>query len=171
MSKAALGNHWVGKIYFYPQADDPKATPLEYTNDVDSMMAKLKKMIGTNEMIEEVQAYKGALSGLQLTKEILYHMFLVFRTAEWYWTIEKHQDGITIQRSKSLAAVRDRWRLKDRLSGIERMKSDEGKLCVYNLIHWIFQKNELDKTYHLRFSNCQHFASAAFNHVALKKTI
>lgn len=168
-SGAKVGDEWTYQIYFDPEADQASGTG--YSIEDDELLSTLARLVGVDEKILHVSAYKVPLSSMQLTQLLLYHMFVIFETKAWWWSIEKHSDGITIQRSKKSSAVKERYRQTKRFSGISLMTTDERRLSVHDLIKWLYQQNELNKPYHYLSSNCKHFATAVFDHVAKTKKL
>ena len=160
---AIKGSEWTYKIYFDPNADIKDETIHEFTER--ELMNKLKDLVGVNEQIDKVEKCKHKLWWLQLTYFIFYHMFILFKTKSYWWTIEKNSQGITIQRSKHRDAVEKRYRCEDRLH-VKRKEIKSGHCNVYDLIGWLYKSNELNREYHFWKSNCQHFGNAVFNRVA-----
>lgn len=136
------------------------------------LMTKLKDHVSADEPILKLCAYKVPLNmPLNVSQRVFFHMFIVFETETWWWSLEKHTDGITIQRSRKLAAVKERYRQSSRPQEIILMEEDKGQCSVYSLIEWLHRGNELKKSYHLLERNCKHFAKAVFDHAAKSKTI
>ena len=165
--KGIKGGNWKSEVYFDPEAD--KHTGRCYTISDPDLLNKLKELVDVKENIQCVIAYKAPLSEYQVTKLLLYHMFIVFKTEDWWWSIEKNGEGITIQRSKEVTAVRDRYRQEKRnsgLSGISTMKTDTGRKSVDDLINWLWWGNQLLRYYDISKQNCQHFGKEVFNYVA-----
>ena len=170
--KGITGANWKSVVYYDPEAD--KHTERSYTISRHDLQKKLKELVDAKENIQIVTAYKAPLSKYQLTKLLLYHMIIVFKTEDWWWSIEKNDEGITIQRSKEATAVRDKYRKRDRISGlsdISTMKTDTGRKSVHDLIDWLWKENELNNFYDITSSNCQHFGKKVFNFVAQYKTL
>ena len=165
--KGIKGGNWKYEVYFDPEAD--KDTGDCYTISDDELRTELADLVDAGEKIQDVTAYKVKLSEFQLTKFLLYHMFIVFGTEDWWWSIEKNDEGITIQRSKSLTAVRDKYRQAMRKSGKSSMEKDAGRKSVNDLIDWLWQEDELNNNYDIKTSNCQHFGKKVFNFVANHK--
>ena len=72
------------------------------------LRSKMSELVKGHEEIINLSAYKRKLFDEQLTQLISYHAFVVLETDEWWWSVEKMQEGITIQRSKKLKYVKDR---------------------------------------------------------------
>ena len=167
--KKIKGGNWKYEVYFDPEAD--KHTGRCYTISDDKLRTKLAKLVDAGEKIQKVTAYKVKLSEFQITQFLLYHMFIVFETEDWWWSIEKNDEGITIQRSKSVRAVRDKYRQTMRNSGISSIEQDGGRKSVNDLIEWLWKENELNDEYNILLSNCQHFGTKVFNFVAKHKNL
>ncbi|XP_052265418.1 uncharacterized protein LOC127867938 [Dreissena polymorpha] len=129
-------------------------------------MTTLKQLVGVDEPIKNVWVYKVPLKKKQLTFVFLFHQYLVFETKKWWWSIEKHTDAITIQRSTEASFVKDFFRRKPRITGRHCLKKSTGRGAIYKLIEWIKNNGELHKQYNVIHSNCKHFADAVFNQVA-----
>lgn len=67
-------------------------------------------MIEPDETIINISVYKTPLNENQWTNLYLHHKYICFETEKWYWSIEKNDEGLTIQRSKELKDVRDCYR-------------------------------------------------------------
>lgn len=166
-SKSGSGsgdNEWKSKIYFDPESD--KDTGTVYNITQEDLKEKLKSLIDTNEEIQQIFVYKCPLYSVQLTMFMLYHAFTVLETNEWWWSIEKNTEGITIQRSKKLDFVRNRYRRTIRNNPIKEMKSDKGRMKMEELVNWFYSNAELNKKYRLLNENCQNFAKRIFDQFA-----
>jgi hypothetical protein len=86
--------------------------------------------------------YKGAVkpTGLDTLWDTLWgtvhHAYIVFKTQSWWWSIEKNDAGITIQRSKKIEFVRDKYHRTKRpesfTTGIGCEKSLEKSKKIHN---------------------------------------
>ena len=166
---AKTGGDWRHQVYFDPEADESHG--VDYRINDDELREKLSGLVDAQEDILEVYVYKCPLSDWQLTDLILHHMFVVFETACWWWSVEKNTEGLTIQRSKHIDYVKRKYRRGDRNKPIELMNSDKGRYSIDELIRWMYRENELNNEYNVYTSNCKHFAKAVFNHVARTKTM
>ena len=167
-SGGKYGEEWKSKIYFDPEADSPKGAEYQITDD------KLKTMMDDlieNEKIIKISVYKVSLSPWQWTNWIFFHALIVIRTHEWRWSIEKNSEGITVQRSKDLEFVKDRYRRKNRPSYCTLLEEDDSNSYLTRLVDWLYQSNQLNKKYHWLKNNCKHFAEALFNEFAKDKRI
>lgn len=167
-SGAKKGSDWTYKIYFSPEAG--KSSSSQYEIEKEELIDKLQTLLDVNENVENIWAYKHALFSWQISETLLYHMLILFETKDWWWSIEKNSQGITIQRSKVKGAVLYSYRGASRHE-LTEMKTDKGKRSMKELIEWLYQKDELNKRYHVLNSNCQHFATAVFDYVATSKKL
>lgn len=179
---AAKGENWRNKLYFDSEADKPNERKLWLTEN--ELLRKLDEFTDTKERIRTVIAYKNPLLQEQVTSDMLYHLFIVFETDNWWWSIEKNGEGLTIQRSKKIEAVRDRYRQEARTFGLStvlegthlcssglcvpavtEVKSDRGRKTIRELIIWLQKEKWLFCKYNLLTSNCQHFGEAVYKYV------
>ena len=126
-----------------------------------------------SEKIEEVRYYTHPLYRWQLSKYFIHHAFIVFKTENWWWSIERNEDGVTIQRSQHLENVRDRYqfthnahnRIVNERTGIELMKTAPGpvNITVEELIErlWKGKQMNLDS----KEKNSKHFANYIYNQI------
>ena len=111
--KGKGGGDWTGEVYFDYNADE---TGDGYYYTDPELKTELAARIGKNEVIIGVSYFKHPLSAAQVTAGLFHHAFVVFETEEWWWSIEKNEEGITIQRAKQLTNVRDYYRQERRTS-------------------------------------------------------
>ncbi|CAF0780498.1 unnamed protein product [Brachionus calyciflorus] len=155
----STGGDYSGKLYFDPEADKDIGTHY-YIKD-DELIEKIRGIIDINEPILEIRIYKNPLSNAQLTK--FYHAFILFETKDWWWTIEKNSEGVTVQRCKYIEYVREKYRRKDRLTSVDLIKKVRGSGTVLDLIRIVYKKDLLGSKYNVLENNCQTFASIIFN--------
>jgi hypothetical protein len=103
-------------------------------------------------------------------QNLLHHAYIVFETDRWWWSIEKNELGVTIQRSKKLKFVRDKFRRQDRTTdlfggGIQCEKKYKGSHTVKELIFHIYVKNYLNKDYDVVNKNCKDFAEKIYQFI------
>jgi len=164
------GDEWGYKLYFDPEASDENGEKYDNIKDKD-LMNTLKNLVQYDEKINKVNAFWVPLNEYLPNVNILGHLFIVFETDHYFWSIEKQTDGITIQRSTELSAVRDRYRRLPRRKGIKTIMHDRGRFTVHKLIEGLYDRKELRRPYHWFKSNCQHFANAVFDQIAKEKTL
>jgi len=126
-STPSKGGHWTGKIYFDPDADvsayeanselstdlkQPDVWP--YCISYSGLKKQLKRCINTSENIEKIWVYKKPLGEWQFTSNLLYHAYVVLETNQFWWSLEKNAEGLTLQRSKSKDTVVQYYRQKKR---------------------------------------------------------
>lgn len=166
--KAIKGGAYTSKLYFDPRADLPKDEGFLITQQ--ELLEKLKTLIDVTEEIFRVRYYSNPLSSWQLTNALFYHAFLVFKTENWYWSIEKNTQGLTIQRSKDMKTVVNYYRRAKRTTGmtsntdiqlVDEILQGQGG-SMRGLLYSIWKKEFLLEKYHLLKSNCQIFADSLF---------
>ena len=167
------GDEWSGKVYFDPEAD--KSSGDSYWISDDELREKLKELIDPSEEIMSVAVYKTPLSESQWSNVYLNHQYTLLETGDWWWSIEKNSEGITVQRSKKHEAVLRRYRQKMRLQStsywnVQLIVQDSSKKTMGELVNWLWRKDQLNMTYHWWSDNCQHFASRLFNELAKSKS-
>ena len=120
------------------------------------------KVDDVSEKIQEVRYYTHPLNNWQMTKYLLHHAFIVLKTENgWFWSIEKDEGGITVQRSKQLENVRDKCRKQNRITGvmnngISLAKNSPGnKTTVIELFNHMWSEEYMDSNYHVLKDNCQ----------------
>ena len=119
---------------------------------------------GTDEEIEEVYAYKVPLHKWVPAIWPCYHMYVVYKTKNWCWSIEKHCDRVNIQRKSTLSAVRDRLHDEPRIGTPVRMYADKASDNI-KMKELLFVIKNVD-AYDPVLSNCQHFAAKVFNRIS-----
>ncbi|KAK4011320.1 hypothetical protein OUZ56_020436 [Daphnia magna] len=164
---AAVGSKFTKKLYFDPYAD--KSSTGGYWITDEEFRKKLANLIDTEERIKNASVYSHPLSSWQLTNAKAYHAFIIMETNDWWWSIEKNMERITIQRSKYLKSVRDMYQRKKRTTGktsgleIHKDKTTQGNdITINELINYIWRKDCLNNIYHLLDANCQDFADMVF---------
>ena len=155
-SLQSKGGCWQNKLRFVTY-DGYNVTEEDYNA---SDLHFLKEEEGFDEPILEVQALKRPLIELQITMSVFYHMFIVFSTRSWHWSIEKDAGTITLQRSRNKCDV------KSKLCGQPR-KGKTGLIKHEVASRFSIAKNMLDvvdlyESYHVIWSNCQKFGSEVY---------
>jgi hypothetical protein len=144
------------------------------------LLEELEELVDTSEKISKVFYYTNPLNGWQLYKGAVkpcswlaswkgsvHHAYIVFETKSWWWSIEKNDAGIIIQRSKQIEFVRDMHvrvrRKENRATGIgcEKSKTATNK-TVKQLIEHIHEKGYVNEMYHALEKNCQEFADKIY---------
>ncbi|XP_032782372.2 uncharacterized protein LOC116920286 [Daphnia magna] len=169
-SGAKGGGEFTHKLYFDPRADQSDTGGYWITDD--QLREKLANLIDTEERIQKASVYSHPLSSLQVTNALLFHAFIIMETNNWWWSIEKNSECITIQRSKKLESVRDMYQRKKRTTGfgpLTKIRKNEttegGNTTIKELINYIWRKDCLNDVYHLLEANCQTFAAMVFDRI------
>ena len=96
-SKSGDGD-WTSRIYFAPEADDQNPSYRKFNEK--ELETELTNIIDVEEDILNVSIWKCDLKSWQLTNVFLFHAYVVLETDRFWWSIEKNDEGITIQREK-----------------------------------------------------------------------
>nr|CAH0107284.1 unnamed protein product [Daphnia galeata] len=129
----------MGVVYFDPDVDSPVPSPKhDYLMTSYELSELLREVVDASEKITEVKYYSHSRHRLLLSKCFTSHAFIVLKTDNCWWSMEKDQRGITVQRSKYLENVRDKYRRYDRIAGttngIEMLKKASGNFTVNELV-------------------------------------
>ena len=160
------GEEWKAEIYFDPESDKSSGPDHRITDA--ELRQRLKELIDVDEEIQNISVYKEDLWDWQVSRLMAYHTFVLLETDSWWWSIEKNDEGITIQRSKKWEYVAKQYRRKERRNS-DLMEQDTGRYKMMDLVDWIYKKDELNKRYHFLESNCQGFAKRIFDEFAKNK--
>ena len=155
------------ELYFDPESDQRWGE--EYNISDAELREKMGKLIDVREAIAQIWVYKCPLHEMQLSQVLLNHQFVVFGTSAWWWSIEKNDQQIVIQRSKKWEWVKNHLKREARKTPVKEMSGDKGRKCMNDLIEFLYQKNELRKRYDVIEENCQDFAQRIFDEFAAKK--
>ena len=162
------GKNWTGKISFDPNSD-ASSTVIHIIDEIQ--LRDGIKNIGESELIEKIWVYNCPISSWEQHSQVyLNHQFVVLETSYWWWSIEKNDEEIAIQRSKELAYVFDYIKRNKRPLPISKMSYDNGQGMIADLFNLLYNNNELEKVYSLTNENCQHFAKRIFDKLAQSKT-
>ena len=165
---AKTGRNWEGAVCFDPNSD--KNTGYVYEIYDDSLKEDMSALIDASETIEHIWVYKCPISKWQLTQLYFCHQFVVLKTNNWYWSIEKNDKHILIQRSKSLSCVRDfKYQTERRNTPVVQLSFDKGWKTMKQLIEFLYRENELNNKYNWIADNCQDFAKRIFDEFAEKR--
>ena len=138
----------MGSLYIYSEAED-QGILLSFTHA--NVHEKLEGRINAelSELINCFSTYTPCLE-MQWTAFLLYHEFMVFRTMNFWWSIEKDSQGVHIQMSANEEYVRLRFhgttRLQHTYWSVKEMmppRNPEIKTTVHDLIQWVAKSGHL----------------------------
>lgn len=134
-----------------------------------------------SEKILEIWVYKCKLRNMwQLTDFYFNHQFVVIKSTKLWWSIEKDDRRIVINRSTFERNVRDfvdaidqrgkHFPMARRLP-VTELSHDQGKpgKTMEDVVNFLYYGNELFKSYDLVNDNCKDFAERIFNEFAKGK--
>jgi hypothetical protein len=145
---AKKGGSWQSGLYIYDQD-----TGTYFSKDDYSFRQGIIK----------IWQKKGKLSAGQLTQLILNHQFIVLETESWWWSIEKDSVCILIQRSTQSKDVEEKFKTEPRARPILDLKSATGRSGMNDVVNYVYNNDELSKTYNVASANCKHFATRIFD--------
>ena len=153
------GGEWTSQLctYFYKENCENEVN--HYS--LQKCVLELHR-ITTSEEIKNIDSYRCSLFGIGDENQFAYHQFVVIKTTNWYWSIEKDSEKILLQRSKIKCCVEKYKEGKARSTPVKVMVESEGKGSMIDVIKFIC-KIELGKEYNLFGDNCQHFAERFFD--------
>jgi hypothetical protein len=167
-------NYAIPLYYFDPDVDSTPLRP-DYFSTKWELKEKIEHLADASEKIQEVRYYTHPLNWWQMSKYVLHHAFIVLETDSWFWSIEKDEGGITIQRSKHLEDVRDQCRRHGRITGIATW-INLGVTCenrgpshasVIDVVNRMWREECLHSNYHFLENNCKHFANTIYENFVL----
>ena len=158
----------MGVVYFDPDLDSPVPSPKhDYLMTSYELCQLLLEVVDASESINEVRYYSHSRHSLLLSKCFTSHAFIVLKTENCWWSIEKDQRGITVQRSKYLENVREKYRRYDRIKGLDEikmLKEARGNFTLNELLLYLTRKRHMVCRICF-FANCYYnkFADVIFN--------
>lgn len=156
-----LGEFWTRRIYSDAESDREGGQGHNLSHF--ELISSLEKLIDVTERIKTVWIFRCPLFDGQITMRVLHHAFVVFETNSWFWSLEKNNEGLTIQRSKKREYVQHHYRRTPRRTPV--VSYDylyDAKINLAQLIKWLYDSMELYNTYHWLRDNCKHFARRVF---------
>ncbi|KAL4240030.1 hypothetical protein ACF0H5_000825 [Mactra antiquata] len=158
------GSDWTNDVYFYRDVGDGMR---ESRVDIISFVKfdwEIETIIDMKEDIQRITIFKHKLLRPQRTDVLLHHAFVLLKTDNWYWTIEKNTKCILIQRSKDQSAVIDRTPGGEkRNTPIKSKKEGDARGGIIDLIDWLYREREQLRGYNVWKKNCQQFAERVYN--------
>ena len=132
-------------------------------------------MIDNSEKILQIWVYESKLRNMKQMIQIIFnYQFVVPETTKWWWSIEKDDARIVIQRSEQLNNVRDsvdtiedgKHLQRERRTPVCQLSYDEGRKSIKDLIDFLYDRDELNIEYDLLEDNCKDFAKKVFDEFA-----
>ena len=132
-------------------------------------------MIDNSEKILQIWVYESKLRNMKQMIQIIFnYQFVVPETTKWWWSIEKDDARILIQRSEQLNNVRDsvdtvedgKHFQSERRTPVCQLSYDEGRKSIKDLIDFLYDRDELNIEYDLLEDNCNDFAKKVFDEFA-----
>jgi hypothetical protein len=180
-SLASGSGRYTFRLFFYDEVDNNESAGKDHSMTNDEMHEKFGKLTDTSEEIQEVSYYTNPLNNWQLYNgkvkptglEFLWgnwhHAYIVFKTDKWWWSVEKNDTCVAIQRTNRIQFVRDMYCRADRRTAllwakIDCAKSKTGQIrTVKELLEHLQARNYVNQEYHVTSENCQHFADNIYD--------
>ncbi len=159
-------SHGHPQFYFDPDMDSPHRRP-DCCSTKSELRDTLESLADVTEKIKEVRYYTHPLNTWQTSR----YAFIVLETDSWWWSVDKDDRGITIQRSKYVENVRDNCRRQPRSagltgSGIEMAKNPSCNISVIELLNRFWMRDRVNVEIHFQANNgYQHFADILYDFV------
>lgn len=96
----------------------------------------------------------------------LVHKFVVFDTQGSHWSLEKVRNALIFQRSYQAASVINACLVDQLRTPVKQVLTDSANDTLQEFVHFLFNKKELMREYHVRNDNCQLFATRVYDHFA-----
>ena len=137
---------------------------------IEDDSSQLKRLIDEGKIFT-VEMYECPVSNGWFLK----HKFVIFETTKWWWSVEKNDEGITIQRSKNKDHVKNMFELKHRPASIKQIREgDKNKTkdkekdikTTEQFFQYMAKSGELSKAFCSLTNNCNTFSKAIYNKMA-----
>ena len=158
--------NWTGELVFYTGS---KYDHLSHGSLVEEMNGH--EGIDYSEELRQMELYKTPLRDWQLTQLVLSHQFVLIDSRSWWWTIERNNKCLLLQRNRKYDVVRDYNEESLRNTPVEEIKRGDCKGTMKDLIWYLYVKKELEKKYNFVDNNCKIFANAVFDRFVVEGTV
>ena len=96
---------------------------------------------------------------------------MVRSTKNWYWSFEKQDYGICVQRSKNPLLVKYMLKGKDRKGSMDNegraLQSGSDGKTIYDIFNWIYRNDYVNEGYSIfNKKHCQTFASVQYEAIS-----
>lgn len=111
-----------------------------------------------NDPIEKITVYReGKITSRR------FHAFVLMKTRNYYYTIERWADCVSLQRSVSMNDVVFFDKERER-SPIRETEWADGKGTIWDVVRLLLEVKLFETKYHMFFRNCQMFVALVFKH-------
>ena len=176
MFSSKNGETWTQMICFVQEFEYLNKSSTYPLLTHDELHAKLKDLVNAKEEIKSVAIYKLPFPEKYFTNLMWRNHIVVIETETWWWSIEKNDHELTIQRSTQKFEVLKRYRNKVRITSnywdvSQLVMEDEGNRTMGDLIDWLYINRELKKGYGLYHGSSKTFTQTVFNYIAKQKSV
>lgn len=164
---AAMLGAKLGTLYFDPASD--RSIGAGYTIRDRDLLGKFDRITGTEpDKILWIRVFATPLASVQSSLGLMFHAYVVIETERYYYSLEKSDRNITLQRSHDEYYVCDK---QLRVSRKSTRSSDEpecvaegkGKGNIRDVLEFLYNEDLLCIRYKLLDDNCKHFAKKIFD--------
>lgn len=147
-SAADTENSWTGKIIFTHNGN---------TNALDADdLSQIMKQIGPEEKIKSFEKWSNKLDERQVTDMLLHHAILVIETNQGFWSFEKNDTYIEIQKNANKSEVSKKLAGTTREKDVKQRRRPKQLLLQMSMLNkeiWDFLRLELDIKYNSQLSS------------------
>lgn len=137
--------------------------PLEDLNET------LAKLVDSSEEIFKVELHEEPLpfwNRMLVAKRLFKHSFVIFETKSFYWSVEKDDNCVTLQRSRRKDTVLNDCHLTQRLQPVKLVKKRRSnQVSIGDLIRFLINEPQMTTQYSLLGANCKRFSATVFNYL------
>ena len=163
-------------FFKYDKSKKREIKNLRYPDKIKNsdLLSYFERLKTKEEKIEKVEIFKNNLEYFPIKTFGAWHEFTVVESTNWFWSFEKQNFGICVQRSKEYSIVKNKLIGEDRTGRVD----DEGRApqsvknngeTIYNIVEWIHRNECVEGEYHWWNKNCQRFASALYEAISRQK--
>lgn len=155
-------------LFFNPDSESftgaiDRIPPHDLLDEFDKMSRR------KHQKISWIEVYATPLSSDQAELESGYQAYVVMETQFWFYSLEKSDENIILQRSKSLNVVRDKQlgvlrKLTQSGDEPECVAAGEGKDTIRDVLEYLFNANLFWNTHNTIGDNSKRFAKKIFDH-------
>ena len=95
----------------------------------------------------------------------------VIRSCSWWWTIERKNENLLLQRNRKYKVVRECYEGFPRNTPVNEIKCGNCKGTMNDFIEFLHRKAELKTKYDFVLSSCKIFANGVLNEFVIKRTV
>lgn len=143
---------------FFDEGNKVNCVRVHHTELADCIANDDDYLSDMNDQIEKLCVYReGKVTSRQ------FHAFVLMKTKNYYYTIERWADCVSLQRSRTMNDVVFFDKTRKR-SPIRETEWASGKGSICDVVQLLLDKKLFETKYHMYFRNCQMFVALVFKH-------